>query len=144
MNEQRADSRGAHGAHHPHDAHNAHNATDLRLTSSVAVFAALGDPLRMRIVGRLCSDGPLSITHLTSGSGVTRQAVTKHLQVLADSGLVRSLRDGRERIWELEPQKLEQAQKDLERISKRWDEALGRLKAFVETVSRDTGQGTRR
>ncbi|WP_394830735.1 metalloregulator ArsR/SmtB family transcription factor [Pendulispora rubella] len=103
-----------------------------KLEASAAVFAALGDPMRMRLVGRLSSDGPMSIARLTAGSGVTRQAVTKHLQVLEDSGLVRGTRDGRERIWELQPEGLEQAKQDLERISRRWDEALGRLKAFVE------------
>ena len=97
-----------------------------------AVFAALGDETRLRMVGRLSSGGPMSITRLTSGSGVTRQAVTKHLEVLAGAGLVRGSRVGRERIWALEPQPLDEARRSIELISRQWDRALGRLKALVE------------
>jgi len=97
-----------------------------------AVFAALGDETRLRMVGRLSSGGPMSITRLTSGSGVTRQAVTKHLEVLAGVGLVRGSRVGRERIWALEPQPLDEARRSIELISRQWDRALGRLKALVE------------
>jgi DNA-binding transcriptional ArsR family regulator len=96
------------------------------------VFAALGDETRLGLVARLSSDGPLSITRLTAGSAVTRQAITKHLTVLATAGLVSDLRRGRERIWELEPEQMEVARTYLEHVSKRWDEALGRLKKFVE------------
>jgi DNA-binding transcriptional ArsR family regulator len=77
-------------------------------------------------------DGPLSITRLTDGAGVTRQAITKHLHVLAEAGVVRSLRHGRESIWELEPQQLEEARRCLELISQQWDDSLGRLKLLVE------------
>jgi DNA-binding transcriptional ArsR family regulator len=104
-----------------------------RHRSSAPVFAALGDETRLRIVSRLGADGPLSITHLTTGGGVTRQAVTKHLHVLAAAGLVRAMRQGREQIWQLETAQLAKAQRDLEVIANRWDEALGRLKAFVES-----------
>jgi len=97
-----------------------------------AVFAALGDETRLRMVGRLSSGGPMSITRLTSGSGVTRQAVTKHLEVLAGAGLVRGSRVGRQRIWALEPQPLDEARRSIELISRQWDRALGRLKALVE------------
>lgn len=96
------------------------------------VFAALGDETRLQLVARLSSAGPLSIVHLTSGSGVTRQAVTRHLQVLGDAGLVRDYRVGRERVWELEPQRLMEARRSLDRISAQWDVALGRLKKLVE------------
>ena len=96
------------------------------------VFAALGDPTRLQLVARLSSTGPLSIVHLTSGTGVTRQAVTRHLQVLSGAGLVRDHRVGRERVWELEPQRLLDARRSLERISAQWDTALGRLKKLVE------------
>ena len=99
---------------------------------SAAVFAALGDPTRLALVSRLCSGGPLSIARLTAGTDVTRQAVTKHLHVLAEAGLVHGLRQGRERVWELEPRQLEAARRTLDLISRRWDEALGRLKAAVE------------
>src|SRR5256712_14066413 len=73
------------------------------------IFAALGDETRLALVARLSSDGPLSITRLTAGSAVTRQAVTKHLDVLAMAGLVSDVRRGRERIWELELGQMEAA-----------------------------------
>jgi DNA-binding transcriptional ArsR family regulator len=96
------------------------------------VFAALGDETRLAVVARLCAGGPQSIAQLTEGSHVTRQAITKHLNVLAGAGLVHGARRGRERIWELDTRRLDDAGRWLDRISKRWDEALGRLKKFVE------------
>ncbi len=96
------------------------------------VFAALGDPTRLRLISRLCEAGPQSIVRLTDGTRVTRQAVTKHLHALAKAGLVRSTRDGRERIWEVQPRRLADAQRYLDEISTRWDEAIERLRAFVE------------
>lgn len=103
-----------------------------RLEGFAPVFAALGDETRLRIVTRLCAGGPLSIARLTDGTKVTRQAVTKHLRVLAGAGLVRGIRQGRERVWELEPEQLADARRYLDVISRQWDEALDRLKASVE------------
>jgi DNA-binding transcriptional ArsR family regulator len=103
-----------------------------RTLKAVPLFAALGDATRLRIVTRLSADGPSSITRLTGGSGVTRQAITKHLHVLAAAGLVRSDRQGRESTWQLQPARLEEARRSLAVISRRWDEALDRLQAFVE------------
>jgi len=100
--------------------------------ASAHVFAALGDPTRLGMVARLCRDGPLSIARLTAGSEVTRQAITKHLRVLAEAGLVRGQRRGRESLWELEPRRLEIARRYLDSVSKRWDDTLERLKAAVE------------
>jgi DNA-binding transcriptional ArsR family regulator len=102
------------------------------LTEAAPVFAALGDATRLAVVARLCNDGPLSISRLSESVAVSRQAVTKHLETLADAGLVRDARHGRERIWELEPRRLEIARRELNRISAQWDAAIGRLKAFVE------------
>jgi DNA-binding transcriptional ArsR family regulator len=102
------------------------------LTDAAPVFAALGDATRLGVVARLCTDGPLSIARLSEGTGVTRQAITKHLETLAEAGLVRDVRLGRERIWELEPRRLDFARRELERISEQWDAAIGRLKVFVE------------
>jgi DNA-binding transcriptional ArsR family regulator len=102
------------------------------LISSAPVFAALGDPTRLRLVARLCGGEPLSITQLASGSQVTRQAITKHLHVLEGAGLVQGFRQGREQLWELNPQQLAEARRYLEQISRRWDEALARFKALVE------------
>jgi DNA-binding transcriptional ArsR family regulator len=102
------------------------------LAQSATVFAALGDQTRLRLVARLGAEGPLSIARLTAGSDVTRQAVTKHLRVLAEVGLARGVRKGRERLWRLDPAPLDEARRSLERIAERWDEALQRLKAAVE------------
>ena len=96
------------------------------------IFAALGDPTRLHVVSRLAAGGPMSITQLTGGSQVTRQAVTKHLSVLAAAGLVHGFRRGRERMWELKTVRLEEAQRALEAISRRWDDALERLRVMVE------------
>jgi DNA-binding transcriptional ArsR family regulator len=104
-----------------------------KLALAAPVFAALGDATRLRIVARLCLAGPQSIVRLTDGAQVTRQAVTKHLHALAEAGLVRSTREGRERIWEIDPQRLTAAHRYLEQISKQWDETMERLRAFVET-----------
>jgi DNA-binding transcriptional ArsR family regulator len=103
-----------------------------RLEGHAPLFAALGDATRLRLVSRLCRDGPLSITKLTASSGVTRQAISKHLRVMAEAGLVRGRRLGRESVWELESRRLEEARRYLERISEGWDAALGRLRRFVE------------
>jgi DNA-binding transcriptional ArsR family regulator len=105
---------------------------DFALKGSAPVFAALGDETRLRLVSRLGSGGAASIARLTMGSSVTRQAITKHLRVLAGAGLVRSRRSGRERLWELRPDRLKQARESLDAISRQWDETLGRLKEFVE------------
>jgi DNA-binding transcriptional ArsR family regulator len=103
------------------------------LKRGAPIFAALGDETRLAIVGRLCKSGPTSINALTTGSGVTRQAVTKHLRILADSGLATSVRSGRETRWQLVPGKLEDARHSLDQISQQWDMALTRLRAFVES-----------
>ncbi len=99
---------------------------------SAQVFAALGDETRLRLVSRLCEDGPLSIAKLTTGTLVTRQAISKHLRVMEGAGLVRAARHGRESVWELEPRRIEEAQQALDLISAQWDAALARLKKFVE------------
>lgn len=105
------------------------------IQKSAPIFAALGDSTRLRLVAALCAGGALSIAQLTAGTAITRQAVTKHLEVLADAGLVRDLRQGRERRWEFEPSKLDEARRSLEAIAAQWDQALQRLKGFVETRS---------
>ncbi len=114
-----------------------HSATALKLSEAAPVFAALGDPTRVGLVARLCTDGPLSITELSEGTRVTRQAVTKQLRTLGRAGLVRNHRRGREIIWELEPKRLEKARRSLDQISAEWDVAINRLKAFVEDDPND-------
>ena len=81
---------------------------------------------------RLAAHQPLSIKQLATGTEITRQAVTKHLHVLAGAGLARATRQGREQLWSLDQKHLEQAREYLDRVSRQWDDALGRLKAFVE------------
>jgi DNA-binding transcriptional ArsR family regulator len=105
----------------------------VRSSSSAApIFAALGDETRLRLVSRLCDSGPASIARLTEGATITRQAITKHLRVMQDAGLVRSTRRGRESYWELDRRRLEEVRRNLALISKQWDDALGRLRKLVE------------
>ena len=103
-----------------------------RSTRPAPLFAALGDETRLRLVTSLCHDGPQSIARLTDGTRVTRQAVAKHLRIMEHARLVRCTRRGRESIWELDRQRLADARRYLDQISARWDDALARLKAFVE------------
>ncbi|MGE7955461.1 ArsR/SmtB family transcription factor [Pseudomonas sp. NPDC089530] len=103
------------------------------LGGSAMIFAALGDETRLRLVVLLCGGGALSISQLTLGTAISRQAVTKHLRVLAQAGLVRDAKLGRERLWAFEPARLVEARHSLEVISQQWDHALGQLQAFVES-----------
>ena len=103
----------------------------LRTHTSAPVFAALGDGTRLRLLSRL-SAGPLSISRLTAGSGISRQGVTKHLRVLEGAGLVRGTRRGKECLWQLEQRRLEEARRSLDLISQHWDQALNKLRLFVE------------
>jgi DNA-binding transcriptional ArsR family regulator len=105
---------------------------DPTLAGSAPIFAALGDDTRLRLVSRLSAGEPLSITALASGAAVTRQAITKHLLVLEEAGLIHGVRQGRERLWELQPKRLVAARRALDVIERQWDSALGRLKDFVE------------
>jgi DNA-binding transcriptional ArsR family regulator len=100
--------------------------------AEAAVFAALGDQTRLRLLYRLGREGPLSISRLSHGAGVTRQAVTKHLRVLSAAGLAHGSRKGREQFWQMKAERLAEARRSLERISQSWDEALGRLKDSLE------------
>jgi DNA-binding transcriptional ArsR family regulator len=102
------------------------------LRKSAPVFAALGDPTRLRLVAMLCAGSALSIAQLTAGTAVTRQAITKHLKVLAQAGIVHDVHHGREHLWELEPSRIHAARRSLDAIARQWDQALRRLKAFVE------------
>jgi DNA-binding transcriptional ArsR family regulator len=98
------------------------------------LFAALGDATRLQIVVRLSQGGPQSASRLAEGSGVSRQAVSKHLSVLTEARIARSERRGRERLWQIESGQLSVATRYLERISQRWDETLARMKASIEAA----------
>lgn len=97
-----------------------------------AVFAALGDETRLSLVAKLCRGRPGSISQLTEGSRLTRQAITKHLRVLESAGIVHSLRTGRENLYEFDPKPIAEIKGYLDLVSEQWDEALSRLKSFVE------------
>lgn len=98
------------------------------------VFAALGDPTRLQLVAVLCAGGALSIAQLTANTDISRQGVTKHLQVLAEAGVVRHMKSGRERLWQLEPGQIKAAKRSLEVIGQQWEAALDRLKTFAEST----------
>jgi DNA-binding transcriptional ArsR family regulator len=96
------------------------------------VFAALGDETRLALVAKLSGGEPHSISQLTEGSRLTRQAITKHLRVLEHVGIVRCVRAGRESLFKFEPEPIEEMKEYLDFVSQQWDQALSRLKAFVE------------
>lgn len=104
----------------------------LQAPAAAPLFAALGDPMRLGLLKRLSAEGPLSITRLSEGTGVTRQAVTRHLETLEDAGLVRDTRKGRERVFSLDRKRLEKARQYLDQVAMQWEAAAQRLKAFVE------------
>ncbi len=103
------------------------------------VFAALGDPTRLSLVAKLCSGQLLSISQLTRRSRLTRQAITKHLRVLESAGIVRSIRSGRESLFEFDLEPIAELREYLDLVSEQWDQALSRLKAFVEDSGPSAG-----
>src|SRR5437868_7207299 len=94
------------------------------LKTPASVFAALGDETRLAVLAKLSNGLPKSISRLTAGTNLSRQAVTKHLRVLANAGVVRNLRVGRESLFELEPRPIEELRNYLDRVSQQWDDAL--------------------
>jgi DNA-binding transcriptional ArsR family regulator len=102
------------------------------LASAALLFASLGDPTRLALVQRLSDGGPASISVLAERFAMTRQGVTKHLQVLADAGVIAGTREGREHVWTLNPARFAEARRTLDAIARGWDDALGRLKAHIE------------
>ncbi|HVY42273.1 MAG TPA: metalloregulator ArsR/SmtB family transcription factor [Hyphomicrobiaceae bacterium] len=110
---------------------NKHHRLDA-LKVRATVFAALGDETRLSVLGKLCNGEPQSISRLTEGTRLSRQAVTKHLRVLANAGVVRSVRSGRESLFALEPRPIAEVRDYLDAVSRQWDDALARLKSHVE------------
>jgi DNA-binding transcriptional ArsR family regulator len=96
------------------------------------VFAALGDETRLALVAKLSGGQPCSISQLTKGSKLTRQAITKHLRVLESAGIVRGVHAGRESLFEFDPTPIEEMREYLDFVSEQWEHALARLKAFIE------------
>src|SRR6184192_3618134 len=112
--------------------HKRRNRMAAKRSARAPVFAALGDDTRLSLVAKLCSGQPHSISQLTAGSKLTRQAITKHLRVLESAGIVHSVRTGRESRFEFDPQPLNELQEYLGRVSAQWDQVLSRLKTLVE------------
>jgi DNA-binding transcriptional ArsR family regulator len=103
-----------------------------QLAGAAVLFAALGDPTRLALLHRLSDDGPASISALADRFSMTRQGVTKHLQVLADAGVIEGTRAGREHVWTLNPARFAEARRTLDAIARGWDDALERLRAHIE------------
>jgi len=112
--------------------HKIRNRASGRHHAHAPIFAALGDETRLSLVAKLSGGHRHSISHLTEGSKLTRQAITKHLRVLENVGIVRGVRRGRENLFQLDPEPIEEIKEYLDRVSQHWDQALARLKAFVE------------
>jgi len=104
----------------------------VRRREQAQVFAALGDQTRLALVMKLADGHGHSISRLTRGTRLTRQAVTKHLRVLEGAGMVRSARAGRESVFEFNPRPLIGLKEYLDRVSGEWDQALARLRDLVE------------
>jgi DNA-binding transcriptional ArsR family regulator len=103
-----------------------------RRRQHAAVFAALGDETRLSLIAELSAGAPRSIAHLTGGTRLTRQAISKHLRVLEEAGIVHSERSGRESRYAFDPKPMHELKEYLERVSAQWDQVLARLKSFVE------------
>jgi DNA-binding transcriptional ArsR family regulator len=95
------------------------------------LFAALGDETRLLLIARLCQVSRQSISQLSEGTKLTRQAVTKHLQVLERVGLVRSVRKGRETLFEFDATKIETMTQYLDLVSGQWEKKLTDLQTFL-------------
>ena len=103
-----------------------------RLQACAAIFAALGQETRLSLVTKLSEGHPCSISQLTEESKLTRQAITRHLRVLEEVGLVHSTPSGRESMFELDTRPFKDVGEYLEFVSEQWDQALARLKSFVK------------
>jgi DNA-binding transcriptional ArsR family regulator len=108
------------------------SSTVAKRLAQAPVFAALGDETRLSLVAKLCGGQLRSISALSEGSQLTRQAITKHLRSLERVGIVHSVRSGRESLFEFDPAPIEEIKKYLDLVSEQWDQALSRLKSFVE------------
>jgi DNA-binding transcriptional ArsR family regulator len=105
---------------------------DMRVASAALLFAALGDSTRLTLLQQLSNEGPASISTLAEQRSMTRQGITKHLRVLAEAGIIDGSRQGRERVWRVNPRRLAEGSRHLAVIAAGWDEALARFKLLVE------------
>jgi DNA-binding transcriptional ArsR family regulator len=97
-----------------------------------AIFAALADPTRRRLLGRLAAQPSATATELAASEPVTRQAVVKHLQSLGEAGLVTPSRSGREVHYALTPEPLDDAVGWMVTVGAEWDRRLARLRGRLE------------
>jgi len=109
-----------------------HSGTGAQLQRRAPLFAALGDETRLSLVVKLSNGEPHSISQLTEGTRLTRQAVTKHLRVLEGVGIVKGVRSGRESLFAFNPKPMDELKEYLDLVSQQWDQALARLQSFVE------------
>ena len=100
---------------------------------TASLFAALGDRTRLSLLTKLSDGQTRSIARLSAGTDLTRQAVTKHLRVLEEAGLVISSKVGRESQFAFRPEPIDDIRAYLDSVSRQWGDALSRLQAFVET-----------
>jgi DNA-binding transcriptional ArsR family regulator len=121
-----------------------HSGMVAKRSTYASLFNALGDETRLSLVATLCGGQTRSISQLRKGSKLTRQAITKHLRVLEDSGVVHCVRAGRESRFEFDPQAIEGIKGYLDLVSEQWDQALSRLKSFVENGVSGMPGGNRR
>ena len=112
--------------------HKHHRRKAVQRQARAPLFSALGDETRLSLVAKLSGGRPYSISQLTEGSRLTRQAITKHLRVLERVGIVHSVHAGRESLFEFDPQPIQGIKEYLDFVSEQWDLALSRLKSFVE------------
>jgi DNA-binding transcriptional ArsR family regulator len=104
-----------------------------RHRSHAPLFAALGDETRLALLTKLGAGEQRSISELSHGSPLSRQAITKHLRILERAHLIRSTHSGRERLYELDPLPVQSLKNYLDALSGQWDAALDRLRSFVES-----------
>ncbi|WP_102796065.1 ArsR/SmtB family transcription factor [Bowmanella denitrificans] len=95
------------------------------------IFTALSDPIRRQLIEALWQRGPLSIKQLGEGLNISRQAVTKHLNVLIKAKLVSAEFSGKERIHQLNPRPMEQVALWLQPFAAQWDDRLSRLNTYL-------------
>jgi DNA-binding transcriptional ArsR family regulator len=112
--------------------HRSHSSVAAKRRRHAFVFAALGEATRLSLVAKLCRGQARSISQLTQGSKLTRQAITKHLRVLESVGIVHSVRQGRENRFEFDPEPIDGIKEYVDFVSEQWDQALSRLESFVE------------
>jgi ArsR family transcriptional regulator, cadmium/lead-responsive transcriptional repressor len=96
------------------------------------LWAALGDPMRLRLVDLLLERGEATASALATALPITRQGVAKHLAVLERAELVVGRRNGREVRFAVREERLDQARRQMARVAARWDERLVAIKRMAE------------